>query len=112
MVTAVEEAARLGATAHTLDLTGSAKLKLMDDLRSLETMGPVRFKLVVVIPCTCAPYPTSSEARTKVGSLRCPLGLHPATERWLNAIPRRFCQFRLRLPRLPFSPALPRAGGH
>ena len=46
MVTTVEEAARLGATAHTLDLTGSAKLKLMDDLRSLETMGPVRFKLV------------------------------------------------------------------
>ena len=46
VVTTVEEAARLGATAHTLDLTGSAKLKLTDELHSLETMGPVRFKLV------------------------------------------------------------------
>jgi hypothetical protein len=46
MVTTVEEAARLDATAHTLDLTGSAKLNLMDELDSLETMGPVRFKLI------------------------------------------------------------------
>jgi hypothetical protein len=46
MVTTVEEAARLAATAHVLDLTGSAKLKLMDELHTLETMGPVRFKLI------------------------------------------------------------------
>ena len=46
MIGTVQEAVRLAATAHTLDLTGSAKLKLMDQLNGLETMGPVRFKLV------------------------------------------------------------------
>ena len=69
MVTTVEEAARLDATAHTLDLTGS-------------------------VLWTSAPYPTSSEATTKVGLLRCPLGLHPATGRWSNGKPGRSSRFQ------------------
>jgi hypothetical protein len=45
-ITTVEEADRLDATAHALDLTQAAKSELIDQLDRLATMGPEQFQLI------------------------------------------------------------------